>query len=144
LSKAIRRQARRSDPLASIAAIGAKILSLRTSLPHLILRRLRSCPRCSRPCVSSMCAAPPKRGAAVPRYNREQFLRVDGPLRGLLGRETRTFVRNCVGQYMPLLDFPGDVREALERGDLNLFEVHQLADLSVRKYVQTHAETLLL
>jgi hypothetical protein len=73
-----------------------------------------------------------KRGRP-PRYSREQLLRVDSVLRDLLGRETRISVRSFVGQYLPILDFPRDVREALERGDLNLFEAHQLARLTPRK-----------
>jgi hypothetical protein len=49
-------------------------------------------------------------------------------------------VRSFVGQYLPILDFPRDVREALERGDLNLFESHQLARLTSRKLGGTDAE----
>lgn len=50
------------------------------------------------------------------RYPREQLLRVDSALRDLLGRETSISVRSFVGQYLPILDFPHDVRAALERG----------------------------
>jgi hypothetical protein len=54
-------------------------------------------------------------------------------LRDLLARETGISVRSFVGQYLPILDFPRDVREALERGDINLFEAHQLARLTARR-----------
>jgi hypothetical protein len=73
-----------------------------------------------------------KRGRPA-RYTREQLLRVDSALREILARETSISVRSFIGQYLPILDFPGDVREALGRGDLNLFEAHQLARLTVRK-----------
>lgn len=66
-----------------------------------------------------------KRGRPA-RYSREDLLRVDSQLRELLSRETRISVRSFVGQHLPVLDFPRDVRESLERGDLNLFEAHLL------------------
>lgn len=74
------------------------------------------------------------------RYTREQLLRVDSQLRELLGRETRLSVRSFVGQYLPILDFPIDICEALERGDINLFEAHQLARLSAKKLGVTDGE----
>jgi hypothetical protein len=74
------------------------------------------------------------------RYTREQLLRVDSKLRELLGRETRLSVRSFVGQYLPILDFPGDVQEALARGDVNLFEAHQLARLTAKKLGGTVGE----
>lgn len=73
-------------------------------------------------------------------YSREEILRVDSQLRHLLSRETRISVRSFIGQYLPILDFPRDVREALERGDLNLFEAHQLARLTARKLGGTDGE----
>jgi hypothetical protein len=80
-----------------------------------------------------------KRGRPA-RYTHEELLRVDSSLRDLLSRETRISVRSFVGQYLPILDFPRDVREALERGDLNLFEAHQLARLMARKLGGSDAE----
>ncbi len=74
------------------------------------------------------------------RYTGEQLLRVDSKLRELLGRETRLSVRSFVGQYLPILDFPRDVREALELGELNLFEAHQLARLTAKKLGGTDSE----
>ncbi len=49
-------------------------------------------------------------------------------------------MRSFVGQYLPILDFPRDVREALERGEVNLFEAHQLARLSAKKLGGTEGE----
>jgi phosphoenolpyruvate carboxylase len=61
-------------------------------------------------------------------------------LRTLLARETSIGVRSFVGQYLPILDFPRDVREPLERGDINLFEAHQLARLTAKRLSCTDAE----
>ena len=80
-----------------------------------------------------------KRGRPA-RYAREQLLRVDSVLRDILARETSISVRSFVGQYLPILDFPRDVREALERGDVNLFEAHQLARLTAGKLGGTDGE----
>jgi hypothetical protein len=49
-------------------------------------------------------------------------------------------VRSFVGQYLPILDFPVDICEALERGDVNLFEAHQLARLNAKKLGGTDSE----
>jgi hypothetical protein len=80
-----------------------------------------------------------KRGRPA-RYTREELLRVDSALRELLARETGVGVRSFVGQYLPILEFPRDVREALERGEINLFEAHQLARLTARKLGSTDGE----
>jgi hypothetical protein len=80
-----------------------------------------------------------KRGRPA-RYTREELLRVDSQLRDLLARETRISVRSFVGQYLPILDFPRDLREALERGEVNLFEAHQLARLNSKKLGGTEGE----
>jgi hypothetical protein len=74
------------------------------------------------------------------RFQREHLLRVDSTLRALLVRETSIGVRSFVGQYLPILDFPRDVREALERGDVNLFEAHQLARLTAKRLSSTEGE----
>jgi hypothetical protein len=74
------------------------------------------------------------------RHTREHLLRVDSQLRDLLARETGVSVRSFVGQYLPILSFPRDVREALEGGELNLFEAHQLARLTARKLGGTDGE----
>jgi hypothetical protein len=58
----------------------------------------------------------------------------------LLARETSISVRSFVGQYLPIIDFPRDVREALERGDVNLFEAHQLARLTAKRLGGTEGE----
>ncbi len=74
------------------------------------------------------------------RYTREQLLRVDSALRDILARETPISVRSFIGQYLPILDFSKDLREALERGDVNLFEAHQLSRLTAKKLGGTDGE----
>jgi hypothetical protein len=67
---------------------------------------------------------------------------IDSHLRDILSRETSISVRSFVGQYLPILDFPQDIRDALERGDINLFEAHQLARLTARKMGGTDREAM--
>jgi hypothetical protein len=132
--KITRRRARRPDPLASAAAVERLLDSLRASLPDLIPRSRKNLASLLNS-VRGLYARHPsetKRGRPA-RNTREQLLRVDSVLRELLARETSISVRSFVGQYLPILDFPADVREALERGDLNLFEAHQLARLTAKK-----------
>lgn len=74
------------------------------------------------------------------RFAREDLLRVDSRLRDLLARETSVGVRSFVGQYLPILEFPRDVGEALEQGDVNLFEAHQIARVTARRLGSTEPE----
>lgn len=132
--KATRRRTRRTDPLASAAAIEAVLSSLRSSLPELIPRSHKNLVSLLNSVRGLYMRQPTetKRGRPA-RHTRAQLLRVDSTLRDLLARETSISVRSFVGQYLPILDFPRDVREALERGKVNLFESHQLARLTARK-----------
>lgn len=139
--KANRRRTRRTDPLGSAAAVEAVLDSLRASLPELVPRPHKNLSSLLNAVRGLYMRQPTdsKRGRP-PRYTREQLLRVDSVLRELLGRETRLSVRSFVGQYLPILEFPRDVREALERGDVNLFEAHQLARLTSKKLGGTDGE----
>lgn len=132
--KATKRRTRRTDPLASAEGVEAVLEHLRASLPDIIPRSRKNLSSLLNSVRGLYMRQPgeTKRGRP-PRYTREQLLRVDSKLRHLLARETSISVRSFVGQYLPILDFPRDVREALERGDLNLFEAHQLARLTVKK-----------
>jgi hypothetical protein len=139
--KATRRRTRRNDPLASAAAIEAVLDSLRSSLPDIIPHSHKNLASLLNSVRGLYMRQPTetKRGRP-PRYTREQLLSVDSRLREILSRETRLSVRSFVGQYLPILDFSSDVREALERGDVNLFEAHQLARLTSKKLGGTDAE----
>jgi len=85
-------------------------------------------------------AIPAARGIAAVLHEGRLDCRAAAKLRELLARETRLSVRSFVGQYLPILDFPRDVREALERGDVNLFEAHQLARLTPKRLGDTDGE----
>ena len=47
---------------------------------------------------------------------------MDFHLLAILDRETSLWVRSFVGQYLLIIDFPDDLREALELRIINLFE----------------------
>lgn len=57
------------------------------------------------------------------------MLRVAARLGEILDRETSSQISfaSFVDHYLPLLDFPADVVEVLEKGEINLFEAEQLA-----------------
>lgn len=139
--KATKRRARRTDPLASAEGVERVLENLHSSLPEFIPRshkNLASLLNSVRGLYMRQLGET-NRGRPA-RYTREQLLRVDSVLRHLLSRETRISVRSFVGQYLPILDFPRDVREALERGEVNLFEAHQLARLTAQKLGGTDGE----
>jgi hypothetical protein len=132
--KANRRRTRRPDPLGSAAAVEAVLDSLRAAMPDLTPRSHKNLSSLLNSVRGLYMRQPTEsRRGRPPRYTREQLLRVDSFLRDLLARETRISVRSFVGQYLPILEFPRDVREALERGDVNLFEAHQLARLTPKR-----------
>jgi hypothetical protein len=139
--KATRRRTRRADPLASAEGVERVLRHLRSSLPELIPRSHKSLSSLLNSVRGLYMRQPAESNRGRPaRYAREQLMRVDSALRDILARETRLSVRSFVGQYLPILDFPRDVREALERGDLNLFEAHQLARLNAKKLGGTDGE----
>jgi hypothetical protein len=136
-----RRRQRRTDPLASASAVERLLEELRSSLPDLIPRSHKNLVALLNSVrgLYARTASDTKRGRPG-RFRREDLLRVDSRLRDLLGRETSISVRSFVGQYLPIFGFPADVREALERGDVNLFEAHQLARLTGRRLGSTEGE----
>ena len=139
--KATRRRTRRADPLASAEGVGSVLEHLRSSLPELIPRSHKSLSSLLNSVRGLYMRRPSEGNRGRPaRYAREQLLRVDSTLRDILARETHLSVRSFVGQYLPILDFPRDVREALERGNLNLFEAHQLARLNAKTLGGTDGE----
>lgn len=136
-----RRRARRTDPLASAEGVERVLDALREALPELVPRSRKGLASLLNS-VRWLYARPPSetgRGRR-PRFAREQLLKVDAQLRSILARESNISVRSFVGQYLPILGFPADVREALARGEVNLFEAHQLARLSPRRLGGTEAE----
>ena len=69
------------------------------------------------------------------RWPREKLTEAASVLRGLLERETRgrVSVSSFIGQYLPLLQFPSDVTDALSSGHVNLQEAAQLARLTAER-----------
>jgi hypothetical protein len=66
------------------------------------------------------------------RWPREVLMKAASHLRALLERETRgrVSVNSFIGQYLPVIEFPSDVTDALVSGQLNLQEAAQLARIT--------------
>jgi hypothetical protein len=69
------------------------------------------------------------------KWKREELLRVVARLEDILGRETSSQISfaSFVDHYLRLLDFPADVVEVLENGEINLFEAEQLARVTAKR-----------
>ena len=69
------------------------------------------------------------------RWKREDLLKVAAHLDDILDRETSSHISfaSFVDHYMRLLDFPSDVIELLEKGEINLFEAEQFARVTARR-----------
>jgi hypothetical protein len=131
--RAARRRRREFDPLATPEAVRSVCHRLLEQMPGVIpapekqltrfLYAVRHIER--RPATDT------KRGRP-PRWPRERLLEAAGRLRAILDRETsgRVSLNSFLGQYLPLLEFPSDVTEALAGGRINLHEAAQLARLS--------------
>src|SRR5215210_8054630 len=114
--RATRRRQRTIDPLASLEAVRSICDRLRARLPDLIptsekqlmrfLYAVRHVER--RPATDTLRGRPS-------RWPREKLTETASALRGLLERETsgRISVSSFIGQYLPLLQFPSDVNNAL-------------------------------
>ncbi|HEV2798889.1 MAG TPA: hypothetical protein VGW12_00230 [Pyrinomonadaceae bacterium] len=109
-------------------AVEGVLESLRSSLPDIIPQSQKNLIRMLQSVRGLYVrrSTDTKRGRPA-RFPREHLLLVDSTLRTLLARETSIGVRSFVGQYLSILEFPGDVQEPLEQGEINLFEAHQLA-----------------
>lgn len=131
--RASRRRSRTTDPLADPSAVRALCESLRGSLPDLIpasqkglmrfLYAVRHAER--RPATDT------RRGRPG-RWSREELVKAAAQLRSLLERETggRVSLNSFIGQYIPILEFPPDVTDALVSGQVNLQEAAQLTRLT--------------
>src|SRR5215212_7859696 len=129
-----RRRFRRSDPLASASAVQGVLDQLRASLPDIIPHSQKNLVSMLQS-VRNLSVRPTKdtKRGRPSKFPREDLLKVDAHLRMLLAHGTSISVRSFVGQYLPILDFPRDVREPLERGEINIFEAHQLGRLTARR-----------
>lgn len=128
-----RRRRREPDSLASPEAVRAICQRLRALMPDTVpssekhltrfLYAIRHVER--RPATDT------KRGRPS-RWPREKLVEAGGQLRGILERETfgRVSLNSFIGQYLPMLQFPSDVTDALVSGQINLQEAAQLARLT--------------
>jgi len=134
--RATRRRQRRVDPLASPEAVRSVCDQLRSRLPDLIhtsekklvrfLYSVRHVER--RPATDTLRGRPSN-------WPREKLTEVASHLRAVLERETsgRVSVSSFIGQYLPLLQFPTDVTDALSSGDINIQEAAELARLTAER-----------
>lgn len=69
------------------------------------------------------------------KWKREDLLRVATHISDILDRETSSHISfaSFVDHYLRLPDFPSDVIEVLENGDINLFEAEQLARVTAKR-----------
>lgn len=134
--RATRRRQRTIDPLASPESVRSICGNLRSRLPDLIptsekqlIRFLYSVRHIERrPATDTLRGRPS-------RWPREKLTEAASTLRALLERETsgRVSVSSFIGQYLPLLQFPTDVTDALSSGHINLQEAAQLARLTAER-----------
>ena len=134
--RAGRRRGRTADPLASPPAVRSVCHALRDRMPDVIpasekqlirfLYAVRHVER--RPATDSPRGRPS-------RWPRQRLIEAAGHLRAVLERETqgRVSVNSFIGQYLPLLQFPSDVTDALVSGRINLQEAAQLARLTPKR-----------
>jgi len=131
--RATRRRARAFDPLADPSAVRDVCERLRESLPDIIptsekglMRFLYAVRHVERRPVTDT-----QRGRPG-RWPREELVKAAAQLRIILDRETqgRVSLNSFIGQYLPILDFPSDVTDALVSRHLNLQEASQLSRLT--------------
>jgi hypothetical protein len=131
--RATRRRRRESDTLASPESVRMTCQLLRERMPDTIpssekqlvrfLFAVRHIER--RPATNT------RRGR--PSYwPREKLMEAASQLRGILERETsgRVSVSSFIAQYLPILQFPSDVTDALVSSKINLQEAAQVARLT--------------
>jgi hypothetical protein len=122
--------------LASPAAVRSIIEKLRSVLPDLIPHKDKELVRLLRAArhAQRYPATDTKRGRPA-KWKREELLNVAARLSDILDRETssRTSFASFVDHYLRLPDFPSDVVEVLEQGEINLFEAEQLARVTAER-----------
>ena len=122
--RATRRRQRKADPLASTDAVRSVIDRLREALPDLIPQKDKELVRLLRAArhAQRYPATDTRRGRPG-GWKREDLFRVISRLKDILERETSSHVSfsSFVDHYLRLTDFPADVIESLEKGEINLF-----------------------
>jgi hypothetical protein len=131
--RATRRRQRTIDQLASPKAVRAVCAQLRAYLPDTIpssgkqlVKFLYAVRHIERRPVTDILRGRPG------HWPREKLIEAASVLRGILQRETsgRMSLNSFIGQYLPLLEFPSDITDALASGSINLQEAVQIARLT--------------
>jgi len=140
--RATRRRQRKLDPLARPETIRAICKELRSRIPEVIPNSERQLVRFLYAVrhVERRPATDTKRGRPSD-WRREDLVSAAGHIRAILGRETsgRVSLNSFIGQYLPMLQFPSDVTDALVSGQINLQEAAQLARLTPTRLGSTAA-----
>jgi hypothetical protein len=141
--KATRRRQRKADPLASPQAVRFIIEQLRSTLPEIIPHKDKELMRLLRAArhAQRYPATDTKRGRPG-RWKREELLGVAARLGGILERETSSHISfaSFVDHYLRVIDLPADVVEALEKGEINLFEAEQFARVTAERLKVSSAQ----
>ena len=141
--RSTRRRQRRPDPLARPEAVRAFCEELRSRMPGVIPNSERQLIRFLYAVrhVERRPATDTRRGRPS-RWKREDLVSAASHLRAVLLRETqgRVSLNSFLGQYLLILDFPSDVRDALADGRVNLQEAAQLSRLTPERLACTEAE----
>jgi hypothetical protein len=116
------------------------IEKLRLALPHLIPQKDQELVRMLRAArhAQRYPATDTKRGRPG-KWQREELLKVVALLEDILDRETSSHISfaSFVDHYLRLPDFPSDVVEVLESGEINLFEAEQFARITSQRLAMT-------
>lgn len=141
--RATRRRPRKADPLASAQAVRSIIGHLRSALPEIIPQKDKELIRLLRAArhIQRYRATDTNRGRPS-KWKREELLSVVARLEHILDRETSSHISlaSFVDHYLRLIDFPADVVEVLEKGEINLFEAEQLARVTAERLEVTSAQ----
>ena len=128
--RATRRRQRTPAPLAHPEAVRAVCEHLRSRMPEVIPNAEKQLVRFLHAVrhVERRPATDTKRGRPS-RWRHEDMVNAASCLRTILERETsgRVSLNSFIGQYLPILNFPGDVVDALTKGEINLQEAAHLS-----------------
>src|SRR5437763_8785038 len=131
--RATRRRRRTPDLLARPEAILAVCEELRSRMPGVIPNSEKQLVRFLYAVrhVERRPATDTNRGRSS-RWRREDLVSAASILRAVLQRDTsgRVSLNSFVGQYVPVLNYPAAVTDALAAGQMNLHEAAQLARLT--------------
>ncbi len=129
----MRRRTRQPDPLASVSAIREVIDELRERCPDLIpasdrgLFRLMNAVRHIERHPTGL-----SRSGRPGHFPREKLLEVARHLKAVLAKQHRERISpsTFIGFCLPILNYPSEVIEALEKGEINRLEASQIARLT--------------